>query len=189
MSYGHLTLVDITVLEMCMGQAVRNNNLRVLEIGFHTGMTARGIRDWCAERNVTLEYWGVDNGVLHHAIEAPFEGANFVRGDSAEVFHLVPGNLDLILVDGAHSRNHVILDTYNYYSKVRPGGFMLYHDTSPEIQHTMREAYGPDIPEFYNAVNEALEMIRWPFRGWALWRNEYEKGNPTGGMSAYRRVE
>ncbi len=108
-------------------------------------------------------------------------------GDSAEVFHLVPDELDVVIVDGAHSRNHVILDTFNYAPKVVAGGFILFHDTSPEIQHTMREAYGPDIPQFYNSVNEALVLMEWPHPDWAVFAAEYEPGEKHGGFVVYQR--
>lgn len=104
-----------------------------------------------------------------------------------KVFHLVP-TFDVVFVDGAHTRNDVILDTVNYAPKVVPGGFILFHDTSPEIQHTMREAYGPDIPQFYNAVNEALELMRWPWEGWRLTEDRHEPGAGYGGMRAYWRI-
>lgn len=185
MTYGALTRTDIDVLEAVLA-CFQGRSLAFTEIGIHTGTTARGIRDYCAANRIRLEYTGIDNGTLHHDLTVPFEGARLIVGNSAEVFHLAPV-ADVILVDGAHARNDVILDTYNYAPRVRIGGFLLFHDTSPEIQHTMREAYGPDIPPFYNAVNDALDMMRWPWPGWYLWRDDYERGAKFGGMRAYRR--
>ena len=188
MSYGALNSADIRVLEKVLAAACSAppQPVRVLEIGVHSGSTARGMKEFIEARGFAIEYCGVDNGVLTE-IKQPFPGAEIVLGDSAEVFHLVPGGFDVLIVDGAHSRNHVILDTYNYSPKVRPGGFILFHDTSPEIQQTMREAYGPDIPEFYNSVNDALAMIRFPWRGWSFFASEYEPGHKYGGMTAFRR--
>lgn len=187
-NYGALSEADISVLEAALEAAALLGRIRFLEIGVHTGQTARGIREWCMSKNVALEYWGLDSGVQNDG-EPPFEGATMVRGDSAESFHLVPDVFDIVLLDGCHCLNHVILDTYHYSPKVRPGGFLLFHDTSPEIQQTMHDPHGPDIPEFRNSVNAALEMIRWPWRGWALWRSEYQKGLSFGGTRAYRRTE
>lgn len=183
-SYGNLTLTDIRVLERVLAE-YRGRTLRFLEIGMNTGATARGIRDFCVEADIFLQYTGIDDGTLHHAVEHPFDGAYFIRGKSSEVFHLV-GEQDVIFVDGAHTRNDVVLDTVNYVPKVAPGGFLMFHDTSPEIQHTMREAYGPDIPQFYNAVNEALDLIRWPWEGWRYWAHDYERGQKHGGITVFQ---
>lgn len=187
MSYGAITKADAILLEDTM-TFFKGRTMRLLEIGVHSGSTARGIRDFCAANEIALEYWGIDNGVLHRNIEPPFDGAKLVVGDSAEVFYLVPDILDVVIIDGAHSRNHVILDTYNYSTKVAIGGFVLFHDTAPEIQHTMREAYGPDIPQFYNCVNEALVLMGWPWCGWSLYQYSCEHGQKFGGFRSYIKI-
>lgn len=167
--------------------------LRVLEIGTFGGDTSREIRDWCRAHNVGLQFWGIDNS-SHPDFKAgrespwPFPEANMVRGDSAEVFHLIPNYLDVVLVDGCHCINHAILDTYHYSAKVAVGGYMMFHDTDPAHEQTMKDPHGPDIPEFYNSVLHAHAMINWPFPNWKHIESSTEAGTPWGGLSVYHRI-
>lgn len=184
--YGALTQKDIGVLESVLLD-YRGRSLRLLEIGIHTGTTARGIRDFCTKQGTTLQYFGLDNGAQCSG-EPPFEGATVIIGDSVESAHLLPDKFDVVIVDGDHSFNHVILDTVIYGEKVVNGGFILHHDIAPHIQQTMREGHGPDVPRFYNSVNAALEAIHWPWYGWAHCVSDWDTQVAWGGMSAHRKL-
>lgn len=162
----------------------KQTRIKFLEIGTFGGDTARGVWDRCWSHNIELEYWGIDNRSQIHS-EAPFPGANFVVGDSAEVFHLIPFDFDAVLVDGCHCINHAILDTLHYGARVKSGGYMLFHDTSPEIQQTMKDPHGPNIPEFHNSVLAAHKLLGFPFSNWARWAEDYEPGATFGGMKIY----
>jgi hypothetical protein len=185
MTFGALTAKDVDVL-LCVLAEYRNRPMRFLEIGVFTGQTARGIRDFCAQNNVALEYWGIDSGVQNDG-KPPFEGANMIVGDSAESAHLVPDILEVVLSDSCHCFNHVILETVLYGQKVSEGGFFLHHDTAPHCQKTMRDPHGPDHHRFYNSVNEALRSIRWPWPEWEPWEASYDPSTPWGGMTAHRK--
>lgn len=187
MTYGALTRIDVGVLEMVMHQ-YRNQRMRFLEIGIHTGQTARGVRDYCAANWIALEYWGIDSGNQWDG-QAPFRGATMVRGDSSEVAHYVPAEFDVMLVDGCHCFNHVILDTVLYSEKVVNGGFLLHHDTAPHVQQTMRDPHGPDTPRFHNSVLEALAAMHWPFPGWSEFATGADPFTDWGGMTAWRKWE
>lgn len=194
--YTSQTEVDVQVLEDSLAFVCEHQSrpVRVLEIGTFNGDTSREIKAWFDRKGVPLEFWGIDQG-SHPDFdkgrwpEKPFPEAHFIQGDSAEVFHLVPDGLHLVLVDGCHCVNHVILDTLHYGKKVVVGGLMLFHDTSPEIQQTMKDPHGPDIPEFHNSVLAAHKLMGFPNYEWVLWRDGFMTGAPWGGMMAYRKVE
>lgn len=192
--YTSQTPEDVKVLEWVLWQSSMGRTiLKVLEVGTFLGDTSNEIKKYCDRHEIALEFWGIDSG-SHPDFHGqkpplPFEGANMVIGDSAEVFHLVPDGFDVVLLDGCHCVNHVILDTIHYSRKVRSGGFLLFHDTSPEIQHTMKDPHGPDIPEFHNSVLLAIQMMRWPQQGWWLRQDRFQKGAPWGGMRAYQKSE
>lgn len=182
---------DVEVLESVL-KLYAGKPCRFLEIGVLTGQTARGIKQFCDENGIALEYWGIDpvSPETHNQPREPFPGAHFVQGDSAEVFHLVPKELDVVLSDGCHCVNHVILETVHYGGRVNPNGFMLFHDTSPAIQQAMRDPHGPDIPEFYNSVLAAHAVIGFPQTGNWPWRHRKEsrgRGRVWGGMTAYQK--
>jgi hypothetical protein len=183
--YGALNKVDVEILEKSLARYI-GKPMTLLEVGIHTGTTARGIKEFCDRNWIKLTYFGVD--VNAPEICPPFDGANFVRGDSAEVFHLVPSELDVVFIDGCHCRNHVVLDTLNYGEKVKLGGLMLFHDCSSEIAHTMRDPHGPNIPEFYNSVLAAHRLLKFPSINWELLFSDYERGHQYGGINVYRKV-
>lgn len=184
---------DVEILESVL-KLYAGQSCRFVEIGVLTGQTARGIKQFCDQNGVALEYWGIDpvSPEAHGKPREPFPGAHFIQGDSIESFHLLPKlGFDVVLVDGCHCLNHVILDTYHYEGRVfKDGGWMLFHDTNPAIQQTMKDPHGPNIPQFYNSVRAAHEMIAFPFWPWKL-RME-TPANPLrkwGGMTAYQATD
>lgn len=183
MSYGALNTIDVSLLELVLSQ-FNYKAMKLLEIGVYSGYTAIGISQYCRVNHIDLEYWGMDNGAICEG-KKPFDEAHFIKGDSAESFHLVPNDFDVVFIDGCHCINHVILDTFHYGQKVKPGGFMLFHDTSPELQQTMRDPHGPNIPEFHNSVTAAHRLIKFPFPPWILWRDGWEPKSLIGGTSVY----
>ena len=185
--YGMMFPCDCDVLDACLADLLtRKAHLRVLEIGGYNGDTARGMKKFVEEHGGTLEYWGIDPGLVLHHVDLPFEGAHMIEGKSEWSFHLVPDNLDLVFCDGDHSRNAVILDTFNYSGKVLPGGFFLFHDTNPLSQGTGYEYEGPPhIPQFGIAVMEAWDLMKWPWAPWEFFMERIPEGHHQNGMTAF----
>lgn len=193
MPYTSQTKIDAEIIEEVLAMAANeNDHITVLEIGTYNGDTSREIKRWCDERAVVLEFWGVEAGwhpdlAGKSKIPTAFPGANMVFGDSAEVFHRIPFGFDVVLIDGCHCVNHVILDTIHYGDRVVPGGFMMFHDTAPHIQQTMRDPHGPEIPEFYNSVNKAHLLMGFPNKNWEINKWGYDPTAAWGGIIAYRK--
>ena len=186
--YGMCFPCDGRVFEaVCLEVLKKKPVVKFLEIGMWKGLTARGLKKFVEENGGTLDYWGIDPGLLE-APEEPFPGAHFFHAKSEYAFHLVPDDFDIVLVDGNHSRNGVILDTFNYHTKVVPGGFMLFHDTNPGCQGTGYEYSGPQIPQFGIAVREAWELIGWPFVHWQFFMEGMPPGHHQNGTTAFRYV-
>lgn len=53
----------------------------------------------------------------------------FIQAFSAEAAPLVPAQIDFIFIDGDHSVEGIKKDWELYAPKIRPGGYMLLHDT------------------------------------------------------------
>ena len=180
--YGAILQEDVDVLEACLSIIAsackaQGRFAKICEIGMHDGNTARGIENFLKAQGVSMTYWGIDPLTEEVNKRPRYRPANCLEiiGDSAEVFNQVPDQLDLVWVDGCHCRNHVILDTVNYESKVRPGGFICYHDINPFGQGLLNEHqyHGPNIPEFALAVTEALRLIRFPWAPWQFFDQKY----------------
>ena len=192
MSYGALTQTDARTMDDVLAMLLRVALSRtppsayIVEIGVHVGGTARGFRKWADSNGVDLCYFGIEAGAICKP-EVPFEGANLIIGDSAEVFDQIPHlGFDLVFVDGCHCLNHAMLDTIHYSKLVRPGGFLVFHDTAPHVQQTMKDPHGPNIPAFHNSVNLGLDMIRFPWPPWNMLMDVFDSGSPLGGMRVYR---
>lgn len=187
MNYGALTQEDIEVLERVLAE-YRGRPLKFCEIGVYAGNTSRGVRDFCIGNGTQLEYWGIESGTLCTPTQ-PFSEAHFIVGESWEVFMHIPDDLDVAFVDGNHTFNGAVLDTIHYARKVKPGGFILFHDTGDEIQHKLQEP-NRNYPEhvwFHNAVNDAHREMGWPFQGWKLFEKKFNPLSEFGGMTAYRK--
>lgn len=180
---------DVEILESVL-KLYAGKPCRFVEIGVLTGQTARGIKQFCDENGVALDYWGIDpvGPEKYNQPRIPFPGAHFIQGDSAESFHVPPPPLDVVLCDGCHCINHVMLETIHFGSRVENGGWMLFHDTNLFIQQSMRDPHGPDISQFYNSVIRAHELLRFPFYPWRLIRETLDRPDRKwGGMKAYRK--
>ena len=186
MGYGALNCEDVEVLEHAISKF---SMIRFLEIGVHTGTTARGVYEYAKSHGASLEYWGIDPIVPE--LNPPFPEARFIHGFSDEVFYMIPEGFNVVLVDGCHCINHVMLDVLHYGPKVIQGGFMLFHDVCPSTQHSYPNSqalHGPDIPQFKNAVNDALKLLSFPFYPWIHVMSKWDESKPWGGMSAYLKL-
>lgn len=159
--YGLLFEVDARTIERVLDRLISahpGETLRLLEVGIDQGQTARGIRAWLTEKGQPFEYWGVESGRTGRAVE-PFEGAHIIVGDSTEVWHHVPEGMHFAFIDACHCDNHVILDFFNYHPKVRIGGLLLFHDTTPHTSFRDYQLHGPHIQEFHINCRHALTRI------------------------------
>ena len=187
MSYTSQTPSDARLIERAVSQYFPK--VKFLEIGVFEFHTSRAIKDLCDRNGAALDFWGIDD-YTHPMFRdrippvPPFP-CNFVAGHSHEVAHLLPDDFDVILVDGDHSLPAVLLDTIIYGAKVRRGGLILFHDTSPHIQQTMREQHGPEHRWFFNSVNEAHRLMNFPTGEWVLWEESHDEKSIWGGIRAY----
>lgn len=184
--FGSITEVDAQVIEATLEQLVPLGSVKWLEIGMFQGGTGIGVRDFLAAKGVALEWWGIDAGYITEPV-VPFPGATVIKGRSEEVYPSVPDDFDGIFIDGCHCRNHVILDAFNYGSKVKKGGFLLFHDTSPFAQGKDKQPCGGDSPEFYISTLSAFELMGWPLAGWVPFMEKYHDNLPFGGVRSYRK--
>ena len=178
---------DSDVFDACCLEVLRDKPVvKFLEIGMWKGLTAIGLKKFIEANGGSIDYWGMDPGLLANP-EKAFPEAHVIAGRSEECFHLVPDDFDIIFIDGNHSRNAVILDTFNYERKVVKGGFLMFHDTNPRCQRTGYEYEGPHIPEFGICVREAWDMIGWPWEPWKFFMEGLPPDHHQNGTTSYRK--
>ncbi len=204
--YGAIVREDVEVLEASLWSVIDRwsslakarfpgdmPTVNVLEIGMHDGGTAKGLEHYLRGHGCGLNYIGIDPDDGTTRPRYVPEGGKVIVGDSAEVFGQVPDGLDLVWVDGCHCINHVILDTLHYSRKVRPGGFMLFHDINPAGQGVAdRQPHGPDASEFRLAIDAAHKEIGFPYEemwyGWDIFMEKWPTDRANCGTRAYRRT-
>ena len=192
--YGAILAEDVQVLESVLTKlCAPGATVRVCEIGCHDGGTALGIMNFVKAHGADIQYWGIDPDSQRRHFYNPEFGwgtseRHVIYGDSAEVFNQVPGELDLVWVDGCHCKNHVVLDTLNFETKVRDHGFICFHDVNPTIQGHEKQYHGPDIPQFHVDVNAALHSIRFPWAPWKFFAEGIPLDAPGCGTRAYRKI-
>lgn len=191
-----------TVESMCF-QDLRPLNF--CEIGTYNGSTAWGVKKITDSKYVPLNYWGVDV-MTHDTVLWP--EANMVIGDSTEIFYKVPDvPFDILFIDGPHCTRNCMLDFLNFAPKVRIGGLIMFHDSSPASQCKLPftaekvaeyEKGGFEIPiheEFGTAVILALIKLGLEVQGHEQKRTDYElvshnwSWEPYGGISIYRKLK
>lgn len=94
----------------------------------------------------------------------------------------------MLWVDGCHCMRCVVMDVLHYTPKVRPGGYVCFHDVNPKGEGAEHQYHGPMIPEFGLAVNQALHAIRFPWPNWAFFMERVPTDVHNCGTRAYRRI-
>lgn len=98
-----------------------------------------------------------------------FEGHpqwTFIQANSTDIDSIIPQipfEIDLLLIDGDHSRAGVISD-FQYARQLRAGGLVLFHDIAPEIKPSDcgdSSWPGDDVKRVYEELATALILMGW----------------------------
>jgi Methyltransferase domain len=202
--FGCITETDKRTLQTAIEttcDTLNSDTLKFCEIGIFTGDTARGIKQVTENKGKRLVYWGVDNE-SNIPVPLPFFEANVVLGDSAIIYPQVPDlQFDILFIDGSHCTDYAMLDFLNFSPKVKLGGIVLFHDTSPKTQHKLDyQGFGPSDPndktkalyhEFGTGVRTAFEKLGLipAYRSdWELVSETWSDEN-WGGISIFRKLK
>lgn len=194
------TIRDVVRAMIVSCDILGSNTLNLLEIGTYNSSTAWGVKSIVESKGKILNYWGIDT-MRHDCVMWP--EANMIYGDSTEVFHMVPNvPFDILFIDGPHCSRNCMLDFLNYAPKVRVGGLIIFHDSSPASQCEL--PFKPEkVQEYINggwpipshneegtSVLVALEKLGLSTGA----RTDYElvenkwTNEPFGGISIYRKL-
>jgi hypothetical protein len=162
--YGLISRVDSNAMEECFDIIFKekpNEPIRYTEIGLYNGRTASGVKEYFLSKNYPYEIIGIDNCFLGEKLVFFPEDAKLIDGSSIEIYNRIEdGSQDFILIDGNHSFPYVVADFYCYKDKLRKGGYICFHDASPQTQWKGWQLIGDkDDPDMTIAVMKALEKI------------------------------
>lgn len=178
----------------------------ITEVGLFDCGTAGGIFSYLSTK-CAIRYTGIDNEVLK-PIKAP-EYINYIKGNSSDVYNQIEDNSQhLIFIDGCHTFPAVIADFFCYAPKVKPGGYIAFHDSGRHINplHGWQGVGDKNDPDFcLGGVRKALDTIglfnRWGgcslsgemidhtgCRGFELIFDEADTNDEAGGITVFKRL-
>lgn len=122
------------------------DDVEVVAIDPHAG-NDRGPHEWEGYEDEASEDHDVFNRNLEQA--GVRHKVRHVRKFSAEALADVPGEIDLLYIDGAHRFGPALDDIRSWTAKVRPGGEVLIHDSFSSLGVTLALAaslfFGSDL--------------------------------------------
>lgn len=104
-------------------------NIKILEIGVQKGISTNYFLDLCDKNNGELYSVDIDN--CSEVSNNPRWRFIHSRDDDFDkIFSLIPNQVDVIYIDSLHEALHVEKLIYNYYSKLKVGGYIFIDDIS-----------------------------------------------------------
>jgi hypothetical protein len=205
--YGLISDTDARTLEKTIDLVCDNFKevVNICEVGVYSGMTARGMVIYTINEKKRFTWCtGIDNRKDNEEIR--FDYDKLIIGNSNEVYNQLENNSQhLILIDANHSYPSVISDYYCYKGKVKRGGYLCFHDTSPQAQgkdwQRMGDEKDPDMSiSVRKALNE-LGLLNDKFNissyreyetisrfSWELVFDEFDPNDEAGGICVFKKL-
>jgi len=196
MRRGIISPTDAQTIENTLGMILDDfydETINTCEVGIADGETSRGINEYILQHGRKNNHTAVDNQILQN-IQVPFEGCNFLLGNSTHVYYQIPDNSQhFIFVDANHSFHFVVADFFCYAPKVKIGGYIGFHDTARHIpEFTDHQWFGDkENPDSYIAVRKALKaigLLNNSFPNWELVFDEADPLDRAGGVCIFKRL-
>lgn len=162
--YGLISRTDSNAMEEVFDKITKdfpNEPIRYTEVGLYNGRTAHGVKEYFLSKGYPYEITGIESFILGEKMVFFPEDGNLINGSSIEIYNRIPDDSQhFVLIDGNHSFPYVIADYYCYIRKLKKGGYICFHDASPQTQWKGWQHTGDkDDPEMTIAVMRALETI------------------------------
>lgn len=197
MTYGLMPPKDYETLDRVLEMVCENfphGVINTLEIGVHNGNGSRGIHAFFTERHRINFHTGIDNQ-RDFKMGPPFEGCNFIIGNSIEVYNQVSDNSQhFLLIDGCHNYPMTMADFLVYSDKIKPKGFVAFHDTGAHIP-SFKDYQGmgsKDDPDMYIACRKAINklgLLTDSFAScWKLVLDVADTLHDTGGITVVQKL-
>lgn len=198
--YGLISRVDSDTMEKVfdmIAEEFPNESIRYTELGLYNGRTSGGVKEYFLSKNYPYEITGIESFILGEKMVFFPEDGNLINGSSIEIYNRIPDNSQhFILIDGNHSFPYVIADYYCYKDKIKKGGYLCFHDASPQTQWKGWQGIGDkDDPDMTIAVMKALEKIglvgethNREWLGFELVFHEWDVNDLGGGVIIFKKM-
>ena len=105
------------------------NDISILELGVQKGISTNYFLEVCDRNNGKLYSVDIDDcsGV---SANQRWKFIHSRDDDFKTIFNLIPKKVDVIYIDSLHEANHIEKLIYNYYEKLKEGGYIFIDDIS-----------------------------------------------------------
>lgn len=170
-----------------------DGTINTFECGVRKGESSRAIHQFFTDRGRINFHTGIDN---EHDVKdgSPFEGCNFIVGNSIEVYNNLPNQSQHFgFIDSCHNYPMSLCDILVYSDKIKIGGFLAIHDTSPHIKlfqdfQGMGSTWDADMFISCRKACVKLGIYENKFPGFWLVFDESDPKGLTGGVTVIKKV-
>ncbi len=196
LQFGLMTGTDEKILLETM-ELVNNEFpqgvINTTEVGVRRGESSRAIHQFFTDKGRINFHTGLDN---EHDVKdgCPFEGCRFLVGSSIDIFTEIPNDTQhFVFLDACHNYAYSMIDLLLYSEKVRIGGFLAMHDTSPYIKpfqdfQGLGNKFHPDMFISCRKALKRLGVYNNKFEGFELIFDEADPHAMTGGLTVIKRI-
>jgi predicted O-methyltransferase YrrM len=124
---------------------------RIVEVGCHEGRSTFALMSATDGSVYAVDIWtdpDVQARFVQNMGPALSRKVHPVRMASVDASSAVPGEFDLIFIDGDHSYDMVMLDLCAWTPRLRPGGIICGHDYDafwPGVVRAVDEVFGTEV--------------------------------------------
>lgn len=194
--YGLISRVDSDTIEKTFELVFKefpDDIINYAEVGLYNGRTTSGVNEFLQSKEKQFNLIGIDNFKDKEELVFFPSNAKLIQGSSIEVYNQLPDNSQhLIVIDGNHSFPYVISDYYCYRNKVKVGGYMCFHDASPQTQGKSYQRMGNESDsDMHIAVMKAVKEIGLfdnKIEGWERVFHEWDENDEGGGVIIFKRL-
>lgn len=196
MSYGWMSPKDGKSMDLILDlvcEQFPEGVINTIEVGVREGRTSRAINQYLKAKNRINFHTGIDN-MADLQIGSPFPECNFIVSDSFDAAQEIPdASQHFGFIDANHALHFTATDFLLYKDKIVKGGYLAFHDTSPNIKpFTDYQKVGKKESRFnYISCRLALEklgLLANNFPGWKLMLDAYDETYPTGGIALFQKT-
>jgi hypothetical protein len=194
--HGLISLKDAETIENTLLRIVEKFSDRVIlttEVGIFNGDTSRGINEFFTAHGKVNIHTAIDSQ-KDFETKSPFDECIFIKGNSNEVYNqLADESQHFIFIDANHSFPYVVSDFFCFETKVKPLGYIAFHDTGKHIKFMTGYQFcgNENDQDMHISVRKALYRIgllsdRFP--GWKLIYDEADTNDEMGGVCVFQKT-
>ncbi len=189
--YGLISRTDSDTLERTIDFICDEfkEGINILEVGCYGGDTAKGLVEYLEFKGRVSFITGIDNGKDEETVRFNYD--RFIQGNSNEVYNQIEGcSQHMVIIDGNHSLPYVISDYYCYKNKVKKGGFLCFHDASPQAQGQDWQRMGDkgDKDMRISVLKALKEVGIWENKRWKTTFHMWDEDDRCGGFAIFKKM-